>query len=52
MQKLPHFDHIYFCVFIVSLFLPLIFVCVKSKGKGKGPCRESVWRTGVKSTCI
>lgn len=44
--------HIYFCVFIVSLFLPLIFVHVKSKGKGKAPCRESAWRTGVKSTCI
>ena len=53
MQKLPHFDHTYFCFFVVSFFfLTLIFVCVKSKGKDKAPCCESVWRTGVKSACI
>lgn len=39
VQSLPRFDHIYFCIFLV---LPLIFVCVKSKGKGKAPCRESM----------
>jgi hypothetical protein len=34
MQKLPHFDHIYFCVYVISLSYPVIFVHVNSRGKG------------------